>query len=395
MMTPTASTNDQLRERNLSLALAILHREGSLSRTELTRRLGVTRSTMGVVLADLAALGLVVERPPAEDRGVGRPSPIQEIDPRVTAVAVDVAIDVVQVALVGASAQVRRRTSVELAGAAPVTGALVCDLVADRLERMLADEPPDVRLLGVGVGVPGQVRTADGMVREADHLGWYDEPLAARLAAATRLPVRAANAATLAMRAEYTFGAGCSRDDVLYVIGGSSGIGGGVVGKGGELFLGSDGHAGEIGHTLVVPGGRVCHCGAVGCLEAEVTQGELLAVAGLSSSQVDDLPGRLEAMRADPQVRAVVDRQAALFAIALRNAVNLLNPSTVIVAGFLSALVTERGGEELVGAAIRSARTDLEVIPIVSAAPARVLVGAAELMFDELISAPHRALSGR
>lgn len=390
--TRARTTTDKLRERNLSDLVALLHREGPSSRKNLTERLGVTRSTMGVLLSDLSQMGLVIERPSSEERGVGRPSFIQELDPFTVAVAVDVAIDTVQVALIGPTGAVRGRTRTPVGGEGlDISG--LCEMVVSAQAELLAAHSGPLRVLGVGVGVPGQVRVADGIVREADHLGWYDAPLAAELAKATGLPVRAANAATLAMRAECTFGEGRGRDHVLHLVGGSSGIGGGYIGRDGEIFLGAEGYAGEIGHTVVVPGGRPCHCGSSGCLQAEVTQGELLAAVGLSAPDIDLLPERLAETVFDDGVRPVVDRQARLLAIAIRNAVNLLNPSTVIVSGFLAALVAVWGPERFVHEALRSARTGLTIIPVDRPAFAQVLIGAGELVFDQLVAAPGRVAS--
>jgi predicted NBD/HSP70 family sugar kinase len=384
------TTTDQLRERNLSDLVAILHREGPSSRKSLTERLGVTRSTMGVLLSDLSRMGLVIERS-SEERAVGRPSFIQELDPSTVAVAVDVAIDTVQVALIGPTGAVRERTRTPVSGGLDVPG--LCEIVASDLSELLSASRGPLRVLGLGVGVPGLVRVADGIVREADHLGWYDAPVGAELAKATGLPVRAANAATLAMRAECTFGEGRGRDYVLHLVGGSSGIGGGYIGRDGEIFLGAEGYAGEIGHTAVAPDGRPCHCGSSGCLQAEVTQGELLGAVGLSAPDIDLLPERLAEMVFDDGVRPVVDRQARLLAIAIRNAVNLLNPSTVIVSGFLAALVGVWGPERFVQEALRSTRTGLTIIPVERPAFAQVLIGAGELVFDQLIAAPGRTVA--
>jgi predicted NBD/HSP70 family sugar kinase len=383
-------TTDQLRERNLSDLVATLHRDGPLSRKALTTRLGVTRSTMGVLLADLSARGLVVELPPVADGGVGRPSPVQRLDARTVAVAVDIAVDAVQIALVGPTADVRARRRIGVTG--PLTVAAVSEIVVSAIDDLLRGESGPLRVLGLGVGVPGQVRAEDGTVREADHLGWSDEPLAAHLARATGLTVRAANAATLDLRAECTFGAGRGLDDVLHVVGGASGIGGGFVGKGGVRYEGAGGYAGEIGHTVVLPGGRPCHCGARGCLEAEVTRRELLEVVDLDATQFDGLAACLVERRDDPPVAAELRRSADLFAVAVRNAVNLLNPSTVIVAGFLGALVVACGPERFVAGAIRSSRADVRVVPVVRPDPAQVLIGAAELVCDDLIASPARSL---
>ena len=111
------------------------------------------------------------------------------------------------------------------------------------------------RVLGIGVAVPGLVERSTGTVTLAPHLGWRDEPLADRLAAATGYRCVVSNDARAALVAELWFGAGRDRTDVVYLNGSASGIGGGVV-SGGEPLLGRHGYAGELGHSVVNPAGR-------------------------------------------------------------------------------------------------------------------------------------------
>ena len=113
------------------------------------------------------------------------------------------------------------------------------------------------------MAVPGQVRADDGLVRLAPHLGWVDDPFTARLAARTGLAVAAANDASLGVRAESTFGAGRDIQDVVYLNGGASGIGGGVIVGGraahrrGRLRGRAGAHPGElVGRALPLRGDR-------------------------------------------------------------------------------------------------------------------------------------------
>ena len=69
-----AARPDVIRRHNLALILGHVHRDGALTRAELTQRLGVSRSTVAALVADLSALGLVEESVPSGGEGVGRPS---------------------------------------------------------------------------------------------------------------------------------------------------------------------------------------------------------------------------------------------------------------------------------------------------------------------------------
>ena len=96
--------------------------------------------------------------------------------------------------------------------------------------------------------------------------------------------VHVGNDANLAALAESRHGAGQGAAQMLYVMTGQVGVGGGLV-IDGRLHLGSAGYALEIGHTPVPPGDRPCRCGNRGCLEVEADPTALLAAAGLSTTE--------------------------------------------------------------------------------------------------------------
>jgi predicted NBD/HSP70 family sugar kinase len=380
------TTTDALRRGNQSAVLSIVHRAGRVSRAELAKATGLTRATVGVVLADLVELGLVYVVRPTEADGVGRPSHLVYPEPATVAVAVNPEVDAVHVGIVELGGRVRAAERIGVSSVPSV--AQVVELAAAASQRMLAAAP--ARVAGVGVAVPGQVRDADGQVREATHFGWREEPLAALLESATGHRTFAANAARVAMQAEITFGAGRGIDDLLYAIGGASGIGGGAV-VAGRVLGGSGGYAGEVGHIRVRDPGTPCHCGSRGCLEAEVTQERLLAAVGLPADGAHLLADALAAST-DPAVHELVADGTRLLGVALRAAVNLLDPAVVVLSGFLDALVRTQPLADFPDHAIRSVRADLEVRPTALGAD-QLLVGAAELVWARLLADPVRFLA--
>ncbi|UFS57703.1 ROK family transcriptional regulator [Subtercola endophyticus] len=387
-------TTEELRRSNLARILGLVHRDGDLSRAELTRLTGLNRSTIGGLVGELRELGLVFESMPdagAKNRA-GRPSPIVHASPNVAAIAVNPEVDAIYVGLVALGGHVLRRVRVELAGS-PSSHEVV-EMARAAIAGLLAWSQTDIRVVGIGLAIPGLVRSADGQVRSADHLGWIDEPLTEMMAEASGYRTVAANAAQLGMRAESVFGAGRGVDDLVYLIGGSSGIGGGVV-TGGQLLSGAEGYASEFGHTFVATGGALCTCGARGCFEAEVTQAALLESVGLQAEQADQLPLALARASASPaadpggRVERLVARDRELVRIAVKNAVNLFNPSMVIVGGFLAALYAQPNADidEMAGDAISASRELLQITPA-ALGPDQLLVGAAELVFSELLIDP-------
>ncbi|MFZ0529903.1 MAG: ROK family transcriptional regulator, partial [Propionicimonas sp.] len=298
---PAVVTTEGVRRSNLSATLGILYRHGPASRAALSKRTGRNRSTIASLVTDLVELGLVEENDPDPMGQVGRPSPVVSIRPEVTAIAVNPEIDVLTIGLVGLDGTVRRVIRHEY-DRIP-TASEVISITAAVLAGMQV-ELDGLLVTGIGVAVPGQVRTRDGVVRNAPHLGWQDEPFAEPLAQASGYAVRVSNDAALGALAEHTFGAGRGKSSLVYLNGGASGIGGGVI-AGGALLDGASGYAGELGHIRVSSSSVRDSAGIAGTLEAEVTREELRKALGLPRIAPGEFAAALLAARGEP-VAAVV-----------------------------------------------------------------------------------------
>ncbi|WIB78293.1 ROK family transcriptional regulator [Curtobacterium sp. MCPF17_002] len=398
---------------NTARVLRLVHEDGPITRAELTRRTGLNRSTTLAIVGELVERGLVHEEaagtgpstglsagPPAgtsasgagpsaaaghSAASVGRPSPVVRASADVVAVAVTVEVDAVTVALVGLDGSVRDRAVATSDG--PPTAAEAVETIAVLLDRLVSAGSGGLRVVGIGVAVPGTVRVEDGVVRYAPHLGWHDEPVAGPLAARTGLPVRATNDANTGAWAERLYGSGRGVDDLIYLNGGASGIGGGVISAARPLS-GAAGYAGELGHTFVAANGIRCHCGAVGCLETEASRDDLVRVTGVAADDPEALAAVLAERR--PEVERVVDRQVAALATALRNAIHTVNPEVVVLGGFLGVLFDHVGDriETAVREQSMSAMTErLRIAPAALGADV-LLRGAAEIGFRDLLRDP-------
>ena len=119
---------------------------------------------------------------------------------------------------------------------------------------------------GVGVAAAGFISPQRDKVLFAPNIAWRDYPLAARLQSDVGLPLIIENDANAAGWAEYRFGAGAGKRNVVMLTIGT-GIGGALV-VDGRLVRGAFGAGAELGHIKVLPGGRYCGCGHAGCWEA-------------------------------------------------------------------------------------------------------------------------------
>ncbi|TFD63552.1 ROK family transcriptional regulator [Cryobacterium ruanii] len=380
------SSNERLRRHNLSAILRLVHRSQGLPRATITRQTGLNRSTVAALVAELVASRLVVESEPDPSRQVGRPSGMVMPALGPVALTVNPEIDAITVAAVALGGQVLRRRRLPL-DCVPSADEAV-RIAVDLFEQLISDLGDNHDVVGIGVAMPGLVRQDDGLVLLAPHLGWTDAPFARMLSGASGYPVRVANDASLGGMAECIFGAGRDLADVIYLNGGASGIGGGIV-SGRLPVSGADGYAGEFGHTIVNSAGARCHCGASGCLETEVRRDRLLSLLGLPSVDDVELAHALEASTSEAVQREVA-RQLGFLAIALRNAINTLNPARIILGGFLAclyaispeALDASLASQPLRGpretATIRGAELGQDIL----------IIGAAEIVFESLLLDP-------
>lgn len=383
---------DSVRRRNLAAVLELVHRGGSPSRAEMTARTGLNRSTIGALVAELADLGLVVETEPSNSNRVGRPSPRVEPSPTLAVVAVNPEVDAITAAIVGMGARVEHRVRREVDEALQPEDAAA--IIVELVEELREMDASAHRLVGAGLAVPGLVRASDGLVRWAPHLGWREVPFTRIVQDAIGIPTFADNDATAGAHAERLFGAGRGVSELVYLNGGASGIGGGVVVRGLPLG-GAHGYAGEFGQNR--PGLRDANDRATsnGTLEDEVSRARLLEVVGLDSADEPTLRDALVASN-DERVSREIDRQQRILAVALANAINVFNPERVVLGGFLATLL-EWGSpalEELIEASTVPAAWEGVLVCPAALGEDRLLIGAAELALAPLLHDPARTVLG-
>ncbi|MCL9762350.1 ROK family glucokinase [Frankia sp. AiPa1] len=163
--------------------------------------------------------------------------------------------------------------------------------VADTIAAVVAELSAEFDVRAVGIGAAGWIDADRSRVIFAPNLAWRDEPLRDRVSDRVGLPVVVENDANATAWAEYRFGAGRGRSDLICLTVGT-GIGSGFV-LGGELFRGAFGIGAETGHMRLVSGGHLCGCGNHGCWE-QYASGR--ALVRLARQVVADDPSAATAM---------------------------------------------------------------------------------------------------
>ncbi len=210
----------------------------------------------------------------------------------------------------------------------------------------------DHPIVGVGIGSPGGVDAANGVILNAVNLNWFDVPLAAKVSAglALKVPVHVQNDVNVAALAEYRFGAAQGVEDFIYLAVGT-GLGGGAV-AGGRLVSGAYGMAMEVGHISINPQGRLCGCGTRGCAEMYVSGKGL--VEGVLEHMVEfpDSPlvhqslttaGIVEGDKdGDPLAQLVIDEAGDALGMVMAWSAIMFNPSLILIGGGMGKVLGER-----------------------------------------------------
>jgi predicted NBD/HSP70 family sugar kinase/DNA-binding XRE family transcriptional regulator len=266
------TTGDQqlVKRINRSVLLRLLRRRSGLSRAQLAQESGLTKSTVSLLVRELIDEGWVTETGLATAQGLGRPStPLQLDGSRRAMIGVEIAVDALRVVGVSLTGEVLWSGEEPLHDRAP---AAVCREVAQRVVRAHAElTARPVLVSGVGIGLPGAFDEASGTVRFAPNLGWRNVsflPQITRALAEAGCPpvaVHVQNEADTAALSEYEFTDGDAMDSLIFVTC-AVGVGAGIV-INDRLLTGTQGMAGEIGHSILQIDGPPCSCGRRGCAE--------------------------------------------------------------------------------------------------------------------------------
>ena len=258
MALPTKATHRQTRVHNERLVVRTLYDFGPISRAEVARLTGLTRTTVSDVVAVLLDDGVVREVGRGPSSGGKAPILVEVDDDARLVVGLDLGEEHFAGSLVNLRGEIRRSVELAVDGR---DGDAAVQLVFELLDQLLEGSTAPL----LGIGTPGLVDSRTGTIRQAVNLDWRDLPLGQIVSERYGVPTNVANDSQAAALAEYTY-AGEGRVPNLIAIRVGRGVGAGLVLRG-ALFQGDGSGAGEIGHIVVDDGGAVCRCGRNGCLE--------------------------------------------------------------------------------------------------------------------------------
>lgn len=314
---------------NRSAILAHLGAHGNASRAELARSLALSPALMTQLSKDLIADGLIRELAHQPSQG-GRPARMLGLVASAgRAVGVKVAADHLAFVEVGIDGTVGRTASEPFDAAANT----MLTVLAERLRRFIAGGA-DTPLLGIGVGVPGDVDAQGTGIVNSTQLGWTNVPIGSTLRRELGLPVLVENNVNAVAMAERLYGLGRHHRNFLVVTIGT-GIGAAIV-IDGVIVRGTRGGAGEVGHIPVRDDGPVCSCGNRGCLETFISEAALVRIArerGVIAADAQLGALRDAAAAGDASAAEIFSEAGHLLGRTLAGLVHALDPEIIIVLG--------------------------------------------------------------
>jgi predicted NBD/HSP70 family sugar kinase len=306
-----------------------------ISRADLATAVGLTKSTVSLLVRDLIAEGWLVEREVVATGDLGRrPTPLF-IDPhRLLLLGAEVGIESVRVVATSLTGEVRARTSASY-GAGKSAKACIATLATALLKVRKQLDEAQHSIIGIGVGLPGGVDEASGFLHFAPNLGWRDVPvgtlLTEKLAGSTLagIPLFLQNEADVAALGEMEFNPTQALDPLLY-LSINQGVGAGVI-VGDRLLTGSRGFAGEVGHMVLQLNGPLCSCGRKGCAEALIGPRAMLRSDAEHPHPLAEVRRLLDEEDADT-LRAV-KKAGSYLGVLLQNLSSAYDPGCIVLGG--------------------------------------------------------------
>ena len=321
----------------------IRYAPAGIARVDLARQMGLTRAAVTTIVKDLKELGVVRE---AKRHPDGKRSIMLEIDPEIGyVVGIDMGATHVNMILADYAAQVLMELEKPLDIA---QGPKVC------LDNLYGYYQTFIKQAGlrladisaIGLGVPGPIVFNAGMVSFPPIMpGWNGFPIRDYLQNRCSCPIYLGNDAEFGALGEWAYGAGRSEDNLAYIKVGT-GIGAGLL-INGQIYRGTTGSAGEIGHITIDEKGPLCSCGNYGCLEA-MAGGKAIARRAREAAQMgrktilsefedfDQLSARdvvMAARKGDLLAQEIIRETGVYLGTAVASLVNLFNPSMVVIGG--------------------------------------------------------------
>lgn len=254
-----------LKSSNKSLVLRVLNTLGQTSRSGLSKITGLTKTTITNIVNELLESGLIYETGVVDSSSGRKPVLLNLSKNALYSAGIYISRDFVYTNIVNLKGEVtgESRRIFEMTENDNTFISLVCSCLEETLSKSGVNTD---RIIGIGIASIGPLDLRKGIILDPPNFrGLKSIPIVSLIKQKFKLEAYLDNDMNASAIAENLFGSGKGISNMIY-IGVTNGVGAGII-INNNLFRGSDGFAGEIGHTTVDIHGDICPCGNMGCLE--------------------------------------------------------------------------------------------------------------------------------
>jgi len=327
--------NSAVMKQNNQKAILYALSYNTLSRADLARLLGLTRTSLSLHIDELLNQGLVQELGAGESTDRGRKPVMLDINPDYGYIGgIYLSREHCSVGITDMKGRILSSEETNIKSFSSPESA--SNKILEDWNSVVNSMNISVdKIIGLGISVPGPVDTLNGLIlKPPDFEMWWHFPIAEYFNSRTGKSVIVENDANSLTLAEMRLGAGMKHNNFIFILV-ESNIGGGIV-INGQLYQGVGGFSSEFGHCSIALDGRLCSCGNIGCLERYACIPALLMDSFSPEEQINSWKQVVDrAESGDIRCIKVIEREAEYISAVIINSINTLELEAVVLGGDL------------------------------------------------------------
>lgn len=324
----------------------IIRSEGTIFRAEIARISGLSMPTIMKIVDNLIELGLIREIGKGESSGGKPPKLLEFVPDSYYCIGIDLGSTRITGLMLDCYGNIAYKETV--LNQVNLSVDLMIERICDVVENIISHFKSDVkRIIGIGIGMPGLIDNDTREVLFSPNIGWENVDLVAKIHERFKMPVMIENVTRSMAMGERYFGIAKETKNFICVNLGY-GIGSAMM-VNGELYSGTTGTSGELGHVVINPHGPKCECGNYGCIEAVSSANAISKAAREQLKQQENSilwemcgadPNKIEAKtvfdaakQGDLIACEIIDNAIEYLGLGLALMINLLDPQYIILEG--------------------------------------------------------------
>lgn len=331
-------TGDQglVKKINKSIVLDAIEKEGPISRAQISKQTSLNKATVSTMVSELINESFVYEIGPGQSSGGRKPIMLYFNNNAGYSIGIDLGVNYILAILTDLKGSIIEEINESLY---KKDEASVLKQISHIISTLISRAPSSPHgIIGIGIGIPGIV---DGKERIlfSPNLGWSQVSLKNVLEDKFNIPVSIVNEANAGAHGEHLYGVGKNVNNLVYISVGI-GIGTGII-INNDLYTGSTGISGEMGHFTIETNGEVCSCGNRGCWELYASESVLLKEVEIlnlfkSRKEINIENIISEARNGNQDVLQILSKIGEYIGTGLTNVINTFNPEMVIIGNRLA-----------------------------------------------------------